>query len=287
MVLPPHHRRGPRLGPSQPLSRKPTQESRDPEAVVAHRVRRRAGLNQRQQPVTCSRMNHPAPPVEHDGEVHSGSGPHPTKPERSRGNHGSTLRAATDSEADVSTTKKNQPVTDNRGRCSMATDKQRQLRRMPRAPERRHGGAGVRCCRTGRTPRRLAPLGGRPVAGAVTAGGPPSCPACAAGRLRRTAIRTRTAGDRGRAAAEAGNADRRLGVLMEGSRGSPGKGRPLARPAVGPVPAPQSSAAPGPVLSTTFWLLSCRIVRVRSGPSSPSFVGACGSGNVPAALLRR
>lgn len=29
-------------------------------------------------------------------------------------------------------------------------------------------------------------------------------------------------------------------MLMEGSQGSPGKGRPLARPAVGPVPAPQA-----------------------------------------------
>jgi hypothetical protein len=67
------------------------------------------------------------------------------------------------------------------------------------------------------------------------------------------------------------------GVLMEGSQGSLEKGRPLARPAVGPVPAPQGSAAPGPVVSTTFWLLSCRIVHVRSGPSGPSFVGACGA----------
>jgi len=150
------------LGPSQPLSRKPTQEPRDPETVVAHRVRRSAGLNQRPQPVTRSRMNHPAPPVEHDGQVHSGSGPHPTKPERSRGNHGSTLRAATDSEADVSTTKKNQPVTNNRGRCSMATDKQRQLRRMPPTPERRRRGAGDRRCRTERTAHQLSPEGGRP-----------------------------------------------------------------------------------------------------------------------------
>ena len=132
---------------------------------------------------------------------------------------------------------------------------QRQLRRMPQAPERRRGGAGVRCGRTGRTPRRLVPSGGRPVAGAVTAGGPQSWPACAVGR-RRTAIRTRTAGDRGRAAAEVRDAERRLGVLMESSQGSPGKGRPLTRPAVGPGPAPQGSAAPGAVLSTTFWLLS-------------------------------
>lgn len=167
MVLPPHHRRGPRLGPSQPLSRKPTQEPRDPQTIVAHRVRRSARLNQRPQPVTRPRMNHPAPPVEHDGEVHSGSGPHPTKPERSKGNHGSTLWAATDSEADVSTTKKNQPITDNRERCSMTTDKQRQLGRMPPAPERRGGGAGVRCGRGGRTPRSLvryrwpSPLWGR------------------------------------------------------------------------------------------------------------------------------
>ena len=204
MVLPPHHRRGPRLGPSQPLSRKPTQEPRDPETVVAYRVRRSAGLNQRPQPVTRPRMNHPAPPVEHDGEVHSGSGPHPTKPERSRGNHASTLWAATDSEADVSTTKKNQSITDNRGRRSMTTDKQRQLRRMPPAPERRRGGAGVRCSRTGRTPRRLAPSGGRPVAGAVTAGGPPSWPAYAVGRRRRTANRTLSAGDQGARPPESG-----------------------------------------------------------------------------------
>ena len=202
------------MGPSQPLSRKPTQEPRDPETVVAYRVRRSAGLNQRPQPVTRPRMNHPAPPVEHDGEVHFGSGPHPTKPERSRGNHGSSLRAATDSEADVSTTKKNQPVTDNRGRCSMATDKQRQLGRVPPAPERRRGGAGVRCGRGGRTPRRLVLSGGRPVAGAVAGGGPPSWPACAVGRLGRTAVRTLSAGDRGRAAAEVRDSEWRPGVLM-------------------------------------------------------------------------
>jgi hypothetical protein len=72
----------------------------------------------------------------------------------------------------------------------------------------------------------------RPISRSVTAGGPPSWSACAVGRLRRTAIRTLSARDRGRAVVEVRDAEWRLGVLMEGSQGSPGKGRPLARPAV-------------------------------------------------------
>ena len=147
---------------------------------------------------------------------------------------------------------------------------------MPPAPERRRGGAGVRCGRTGRTPRRLVPSGGRPVAGAVTAGGPPSWPACAVGRLRRTAIRTLSAGDRGRAAAEARDAERRLGVLMEGSQGSPGKGRPLARPAVGSSAAVAELRPPLALFCLRrFWLLSfglyvsapARLAPPSSGPA--------------------
>ena len=96
------------------------------------------------------------------------------------------------------------------------------------------GGAGVRCGRTGRTPRRLVPSGGRPVAGAGHRGRSAVMAGVGGGSPRRTAIRVLSAGDQGwRAAAGVRDAVRRLGVLMEGSQGSPGKGRPLARPAVG------------------------------------------------------
>ncbi len=64
----------------------------------------------------------------------------------------------------------------------------------------------------------------------------------------------------------------------------PDDGRPLARPAVGSRACRRR--APDPlnlVCLRRFLAAVLRIVRARSGPSSPSFVGACG----PEILLRR
>jgi hypothetical protein len=50
----------------------------------------------------------------------------------------------------------------------------------------------------------------------------------------------------------------------------------------------QSSGPPWPCLVYDVFLVAVlRILGVRSTPSSPSFIGACGAGNVPPALLRR
>ena len=48
---------------------------------------------------------------------------------------------------------------------------------------------------------------------------------------------------------------------------------------LGPVPCVAELRLPWPFFYVfdVFWLLSCRIVRVRSGPSSSSFVGARGA----------
>jgi hypothetical protein len=60
-------------------------------------------------------------------------------------------------------------------------------------------------------------------------------------------------------------------VLMRVRRAHQGKGVRWRGRLWGPVPAPQGSAAPGPVLSTTFWLLSFGLyVSAPAGLAPPS-----------------
>ncbi len=74
------------------------------------------------------------------------------------------------------------------------------------------------------------------------------------------------------------------GLALVSAALQPDDGRPLARPAVGSRVCRRR--APDPlnlVCLRRFLAAVLRIVRARSGPSSPSFVGACG----PEILLRR
>ena len=108
--------------------------------------------------------------------------------------------------------------------------------------------------------------------------------AAAAGHRRRTAISVKAAGGTG-----SGPARLRTGPAWADpgetkpracSQGSHPLGRPLARPAVGSSAVRRRAPArPGPVCLRRLLAAVLRILGVRSTPSSPSFVGACGAGS--------
>ena len=118
--------------------------------------------------------------------------------------------------------------------------------------------------------------------GPVTAGGPPSWPAFAGGRRRRTAnpAATRcTAGGRRRQARAGGvvglsrawGKGRLAGLALVSAALQPVDGRPLARPAVGSRACRRRAPDPLALVCLRRFLAAVlRIVRARSGPSSPS-----------------
>lgn len=117
----------------------PTQEARHSETVVPHRVRRRARLGQRTQPIARTRMNRPLRLIEHHTGIDTGQGRHPAEREHPEVTHARTVATVTDTPRRVSTQGRSPPDTDNQVRPSMTTDNQRnQHGTSPTAP-RQHG----------------------------------------------------------------------------------------------------------------------------------------------------